>query len=49
VDRCADPSVFQEAVLAAAQLGEEPTGPDVSGHLAHVHFATRLDRSRETL
>ena len=48
VDRCADPSVFQEAVLAAARLAEEPTG-DVSGHMAHVRFASRLDRPGRTL
>jgi CheY-like chemotaxis protein len=49
VDRCADPSVFQEAVLAAARLDDEPAGQDVAGHMAHVRFATHLDRSGGTL
>lgn len=49
VDRCADPTVFQEAVLAAARLADEPTGEDVAGHMAHVRFATHLDRSGGTL
>jgi DNA-binding NarL/FixJ family response regulator len=49
VDRCADPSVFQEAVLAAARLAHEPTGQDVAGHMAHVRFASHLDRSGGTL
>jgi CheY-like chemotaxis protein len=49
VDRCADPIVFQEAVLAAARLADEPTGHDVAGHMAHVRFATHVDRSGGTL
>lgn len=45
VDRCADPTVFQEAVLAAARPAGEPIGDDVHGHMAHVRFATPADRS----
>ncbi len=46
VDRCADPTVFQEAVLAAA--GQQ-IGDDVQGHLAHVRFAAPADGSGGTL
>lgn len=49
VDRCADPTVFQEAVLAAARPADEPAGHDVAGHLAHVRFATHIDRTGGTL
>jgi DNA-binding NarL/FixJ family response regulator len=49
VDRCADPTVFQEAVLLASRPAEELAGLDVHGHLANVRFATPADRSGGTL